>query len=57
VELDSRPLCVAVLDSGWHLVVLQREDGASTQRPQIRIAKAGGALALGMSSRKIADGV
>ena len=55
VELGFKPLCVAVLDSGGHLVALQREDGASTLRPQIAIAKAGGALALGISSRKIAE--
>lgn len=55
VELGFKPLCVAVLDSGGHLVALQREDGASTLRPQIAMAKAGGALALGISSRKIAE--
>lgn len=55
VELGFKPLCVAVLDAGGHLVALQREDGASTLRPQIAIAKAGGALALGISSRKIAE--
>jgi uncharacterized protein GlcG (DUF336 family) len=55
VELGFKPLCVAVLDPGGHLVALQREDGASTLRPQIAMAKAGGALALGISSRKIAE--
>lgn len=54
-ELGFKPLCVAVLDAGGHLVALQREDGASTLRPQIAIGKAGGALALGISSRKIAE--
>lgn len=54
-ELGFKPLCVAVLDAGGHLIALQREDGASTLRPQIAIAKAGGALALGVSSRKIAE--
>ncbi|HXH16425.1 MAG TPA: heme-binding protein [Sphingomonas sp.] len=55
VDLGFKPLCVAVLDAGGHLVALQREDGASTLRPQIAMAKAGGALALGVSSRKIAE--
>jgi uncharacterized protein GlcG (DUF336 family) len=55
VKLGFKPLCVAVLDSGGHLVALQREDGASTLRPQVAMAKAGGALALGISSRKIAE--
>ena len=42
-----RPLTIAVLDAGGHLVALQREDGASMLRPQIAIGKAGGAVALG----------
>ena len=54
-ERGFKPLCVAVLDAGGHLVALQREDGASVLRPQIATAKAGGALALGISSRKIAE--
>ena len=55
VELGFKPLGVVVLDPGGHLVALQREDGASTLRPQIAMAKAGGALALGISSRRIAE--
>lgn len=54
-ELGLKPLCVAVLDPGGHLVALQRETEASILRPQIAVAKAAGALGLGMSSRKIAD--
>lgn len=54
-ELDLQPLCIAILDTGGHLIALARQDGASTLRPQIAIAKASGALSLGMSSRKIAD--
>lgn len=54
-EMGLKPLTVAVLDAGGHLIALQREDGSSNMRPQIAIGKAGGALALGLSSRKIAD--
>lgn len=50
-----KPLTVAVLDSGGHPVALQRQDGSSTLRPQIAIAKAAGALALGVSSRRIGE--
>lgn len=50
-----KPLCVAILDPGGRLISLQREDGASILRPQLAIGKAAGALALGMSSRKIAE--
>lgn len=54
-KLSLKPLCVAVLDAGGHLIALQREDGASLLRPQIAIGKAASALGLGLSSRKIAD--
>ena len=54
-ELGLKPLCVAVLDRGGHLIALQREDGASNLRPQIAMAKASGALGLGVSSRAIGE--
>jgi uncharacterized protein GlcG (DUF336 family) len=54
-QSNSAPLTVAVLDSGGKLVTLQRQDGASMMRPDIAIAKAWGALALGCSSRKLAQ--
>lgn len=54
-ELKLKPLSVAVLDAGGHLIAFQRADGASTLRPQIAAGKASGALALGVSSRKIAE--
>ena len=53
-ELSAAPLTVAVLDAGGHLISLLREDGASLLRPQIAIAKAWGAVALGKGSRAIA---
>ena len=55
VDLDLKPLSVAVLDTGGHLIAFERQDGASNLRPQIASAKASGALALGVSSRKIAE--
>jgi uncharacterized protein GlcG (DUF336 family) len=54
-ELGLKPLSVAVLDSGGHLVAFQRQDGSSLMRFQIANGKAAGALALGMPSRKIAE--
>jgi uncharacterized protein GlcG (DUF336 family) len=54
-ELGLKPLSVAVLDAGGHLIAFQRQDGASIMRYQIAAAKAGGALALGISSRKIGE--
>lgn len=52
-RLKLKPLTVAVLDAGGHLIALQRQDTASNLRPQIATAKAAGALALGVSSRQI----
>lgn len=54
-ELALKPLTVAVLDAGGHMVALQRENGSSNLRPAIAAAKASGALALGVSSRKIGE--
>jgi uncharacterized protein GlcG (DUF336 family) len=52
-RLQLKPLTVAVLDAGGHVIALQRQDGASNLRPQVATAKAAGALALGVSSRQI----
>jgi uncharacterized protein GlcG (DUF336 family) len=54
-ELNIRPLCVAVLDQGGHIVALKRQDGASILRPQIAVGKAWGAIGMGESSRHLAD--
>jgi uncharacterized protein GlcG (DUF336 family) len=54
-ELGLKPLGIAVLDPGGHLIAFARADGASTLRPQIALGKAGGALGMGMSSRRIGD--
>lgn len=52
-DLNLKPLTVAVLDAGGHLVALQRSDGASIMRPQMACGKAYGALALGMGSASV----
>ena len=54
-ELALKPLTVVVLDAGGHALALLREDGSSNLRPGIATGKASGALALGVSSRKIAE--
>ncbi|WP_156678571.1 GlcG/HbpS family heme-binding protein [Sphingomonas profundi] len=54
-ELGLKPLSVAVLDGGGHPIAFQRQDAASSLRFAIAAGKAGGALALGVSSRKIAE--
>jgi uncharacterized protein GlcG (DUF336 family) len=52
-ELGLKPLSVAVLDAGGHLVAFQRSDHASNLRFQIAYAKASGALDIGVSSRRL----
>jgi uncharacterized protein GlcG (DUF336 family) len=54
-RLNLKPITVAILDAGGHLVALARENGSSNLRPKIAIAKASGALALGVSSRQIGE--
>ncbi len=51
---SMKPLTVAVLDAGGHLVALKREDHSSLLRPQIATGKAWGTLALGFGCREIA---
>ncbi|MEL6920950.1 MAG: heme-binding protein [Pseudomonadota bacterium] len=49
--LGLKPLSVAVLDAGGHLLAFEREDGASMLRPEIAQGKAFGAVAVGVGSR------
>lgn len=53
--LELKPLSAAVLDPGGHLIAFQRQDGASLLRYGIASGKAAGALAIGVSSRKIGE--
>lgn len=50
-ELGLKPLAVAVLDAGGHLLAFQRQDGASMMRYEIASGKAYGAIAVGAGSR------
>ena len=47
-EKGLKPLSVAVLDAGGHLLAFEREDGASPGRFEIARGKAYGAVMLGM---------
>ena len=49
-----KPLTVAVLDAGGHLVALKREDNSSLLRPQIATGKAWGCLGMGFGGRELA---
>lgn len=52
-EIGADPLTVAVLDAGGHVVVLERADGSGVLRPEIAVAKAYGAVGMGLSSREL----
>jgi uncharacterized protein GlcG (DUF336 family) len=47
------PMAVTVLDSGGHTVVSKRQDGCGILRLDVAMAKAWGALGMGMPARKI----
>ncbi len=50
-EMGLKPLSVAVLDAGGHLLAFEREDGSSPGRFGIAQGKAYGAVMLGMAGR------
>ena len=50
-----KPMAVVVLDGAGHLVSAQREDGASMLRADIATGKAWAAVAMGASSRVLAQ--
>lgn len=54
-QVSAAPLTIAVLDNAGRLVSLQRQDGSALLRPDIAIGKAWGAIALGRSSRGLAE--
>jgi uncharacterized protein GlcG (DUF336 family) len=51
---DFRPLGVAVLDARGALIAYAAEDGTSLRRQDIALAKANGALGMGLGSRTLA---
>ena len=54
-EQGTKPLTVAVLDTGGALVALGRADGSGFLRPDVATAKAYGVIGLNMDSRAIAQ--
>ncbi len=53
-HLNLAPLTVVVLDENGFLKAMQREDGATMLKQDIAMAKAWGAVNMGMSSRSLA---
>jgi uncharacterized protein GlcG (DUF336 family) len=52
--LGLKPLTVAVLDAGGHIVSIKRQDRSSLLRPQIAFGKAWGVLGMGLGGRELA---
>ncbi|MAG97686.1 MAG: GlcG protein [Rhodospirillaceae bacterium] len=55
LELNAKPLTVAILDQGGQLKALKRQDGSSLLRPEIAMGKAWGALGMGQNSRQLGE--
>ena len=54
-ETGLKPLTVAVLDAGGHLVAFKRQDKSGILRPEIAFGKAYGALGFGLGSRELKE--
>ena len=52
-RLKLKPLAIAILDDGGHVVAFERQDGASAMRFKIAHGKAYGAIAMGLGSRAL----
>jgi len=52
-ELELGKLSVVVLDDGGHPIAMKRDDGSEFLRPDIALAKAWGALGMGLASRAL----
>ena len=54
VQWGLKPLTIAVLDAGGHLIAFKRQDSSGILRPEIAQGKAWGALGMGLGSRALA---
>ena len=54
-ELKLKPMTVAVLDAGGHLVAFKRQDRSGILRPDIAVGKAWGTLGMGAGGRSLAQ--
>ena len=54
-QIPCHPMTIAVVDAGGCLVALKREDGSGNLRPDIAIAKAWGAVGMGIGGRAMAQ--
>jgi uncharacterized protein GlcG (DUF336 family) len=54
-QMKLKPMSVAVLDAGGHLLAFKKQDNSSLMRFEIAFGKAWGAIGLGRSSNSIAQ--
>jgi uncharacterized protein GlcG (DUF336 family) len=54
-QMNIKPVAVVVLDDSGHVKAVQREDGASMFRYDVAMGKAWAAVAMGASSRALAN--
>ncbi len=54
-EVKCHPMTIAVVDTGGRLVALKGEDGSGNLRPDIAIAKAWGAVGMGIGGRAMGE--
>lgn len=54
-EMNIPPVTVVVLDTSGHVIVVQREDGASMFRLEVATGKAWAAIGMGAASRVLAE--
>jgi uncharacterized protein GlcG (DUF336 family) len=54
-KLGLKPVTIAVLDAGGHLMAFKRQDSSGILRPEIAQGKAWGALGMGLGSRALAQ--
>jgi uncharacterized protein GlcG (DUF336 family) len=54
-QMNIKPVTVVVLDDSGHVKAVQREDGASMFRYDVAMGKAWAAVAMGASSRALAN--
>src|SRR5258708_2550530 len=57
VEIEAKPVAIAVVDDGGHVLALTRDDKAGFARADIALNKAWGCLALALPSRTLRDQV
>jgi uncharacterized protein GlcG (DUF336 family) len=57
LETKARPVAIAVVDDGGHVLALARDERAGFARATIALNKAWGCFALGMPSRTLRDQV